>query len=1125
MTQPNILELAKQGDANAIATLMNRKLQPKGITAKASMKNDCLQIMLEAAQVPPQETLVALLRKSIPSLGAECIKQVKVYGKQTGEEFPAWHEEFEVETQKLPNGEELAKQGDVNAIATLITQWLNSQSITVKVSLKNDCLQVKLESGAVPQPQIVVPLIRDRLINLDIQSIKKVKIFGQQIGDEFPDWQEEFELEKEEDLPTSEPEADRDRQSSISSIETQPDRQPSFWKSVSKMATGIGEAIGNTASQASQTVVNTVTGVSSAAANQTQKWIDRATIEVEPGTETDRTYPNDRELYHVFVADETANQGGSKQVTFRSGKSYDLMITPNTAEGSKLIIQNSGIQDNDAFVVLHTLFDPALNIDRQITNLINSAQIKPDSKTRCLEAYDLIKDDRTTSDLAALDLLDFIVSSSNLDREIRQRYTIASQNSRLIAIEKSIEEALTASQLSDDRKELLRGTYQYIRSGEAILDFSAITQLDSIVESSSLPTELKQKYFLASATSSAAEVDILIVKLLSNSPSIQDSDRLKYLAAYTKIRDGEEVADKVTLNSLDETIFNADIPETCKLVYKLARERFFEQKQEDGKEDLITSLKKFKADAELVKKKASTIIPTTTKIASSFGIKAGTGAAISGLSGSAATNATLAALGGGSVAAGGLGMLGGLAVATGGAALIGAAALVSIAGVSQMDAKDRMNLGIAAVAGTLTSAAAVGTAWAAVSAFGVASTGTAISTLSGAAAYSTIIAALGGVTAITGGAAAIAFGAGFAAWKLLKENSDKNRILQALEARLYSDRDVSLAASESSFWESIAKTATNLGESIGNTASQATQAVANLAMGGEKANQEILDLVQVPESDRVYFYGALFAIATADGCLDKEEMDLIFGIMDLEGMSESAKRQVQSYIIEPPLLEECLEALSTADEKLRFGLMVNLIDTALANDEMDANERKAIQLAQQKLGVTNQQVEAIEKFVREMRRIRDRGLDDNQAADAAKTAAAGLSAVGVPIAAVYFSGSVIGLSAAGITSGLAALGLGFGMVPGIGVAVILGAGIFWGVTQLLDTGGTRAKEEEMLKRERKAQLVIQNLQGTLDRLIERTDNLQKAATDAETNREAIRILTEKMRYLQQLLAKRKQAEI
>ncbi|WP_335184842.1 hypothetical protein [Nostoc sp.] len=123
-------------------------------------------------------------------------------------------------------------------------------------------------------------------------------------------------------------------------------------------------------------------------------------------------------------------------------------------------------------------------------------------------------------------------------------------------------------------------------------------------------------------------------------------------------------------------------------------------------------------------KKASNLVPDAITMAQATGIKAGTGVAISSLSGSAATNSTLSFLGGGSVAAGGLGMLGGLAVATGGAALIGAATLVSVASPSltQMDSEDKKNLGIAAGTGIVTSAA-LSTAWAAASAFGVASTG------------------------------------------------------------------------------------------------------------------------------------------------------------------------------------------------------------------------------------------------------------------------------------------------------------------------------------------------------------------------------------------------------------------
>jgi hypothetical protein len=102
MTQTNILELAKQGDVKAIAALMNRQLQPKGITAKVALKDGCLQIMLESVEVPDQQALVTFICKGITGLGAELIEKVKIYGLQTGEEFPAWSQEVEVVLQTKP---------------------------------------------------------------------------------------------------------------------------------------------------------------------------------------------------------------------------------------------------------------------------------------------------------------------------------------------------------------------------------------------------------------------------------------------------------------------------------------------------------------------------------------------------------------------------------------------------------------------------------------------------------------------------------------------------------------------------------------------------------------------------------------------------------------------------------------------------------------------------------------------------------------------------------------------------------------------------------------------------------------------------------------------------------------
>lgn len=98
MTQSNLLERARAGNAQAIATLMNRHLQTKRITAKATLKDGHLQVMLESAQVPDEQALVAFVRNGMINLGTESIRRVRVYGRETGNDFPAWTQEFTLET-------------------------------------------------------------------------------------------------------------------------------------------------------------------------------------------------------------------------------------------------------------------------------------------------------------------------------------------------------------------------------------------------------------------------------------------------------------------------------------------------------------------------------------------------------------------------------------------------------------------------------------------------------------------------------------------------------------------------------------------------------------------------------------------------------------------------------------------------------------------------------------------------------------------------------------------------------------------------------------------------------------------------------------------------------------------
>ena len=107
MTQATILELAKQGNPKAIATLISRSLQPQGVTAKAGIRGNCLRVMLESQQVPNEQASVQCIRQGLTKLDVKSIQTVQVFGKQIGKDSPAWIQDFELVVSSSPLTEEL----------------------------------------------------------------------------------------------------------------------------------------------------------------------------------------------------------------------------------------------------------------------------------------------------------------------------------------------------------------------------------------------------------------------------------------------------------------------------------------------------------------------------------------------------------------------------------------------------------------------------------------------------------------------------------------------------------------------------------------------------------------------------------------------------------------------------------------------------------------------------------------------------------------------------------------------------------------------------------------------------------------------------------------------------------
>ncbi len=99
VTQSQLLNLAKQGNPQAIASLMNSVLEPKGVTTNAELTNDCLSIVVQSEKPLNQAAIVSFIRSGIGALGATSIRTVRVSAKvsaQKSGESSLWTEEFQL---------------------------------------------------------------------------------------------------------------------------------------------------------------------------------------------------------------------------------------------------------------------------------------------------------------------------------------------------------------------------------------------------------------------------------------------------------------------------------------------------------------------------------------------------------------------------------------------------------------------------------------------------------------------------------------------------------------------------------------------------------------------------------------------------------------------------------------------------------------------------------------------------------------------------------------------------------------------------------------------------------------------------------------------------------------------
>jgi cell division septation protein DedD len=119
MTELNFQELAKQGNPQAIASWLNSQLPSEGIATSANLDGDCLDVILEAEQVPIEDTLVDFVREKLTDLQPNSIRKVKVEGRESGKIVAAWSQEFSLESSILEPQSFAAESGPNLAVANM----------------------------------------------------------------------------------------------------------------------------------------------------------------------------------------------------------------------------------------------------------------------------------------------------------------------------------------------------------------------------------------------------------------------------------------------------------------------------------------------------------------------------------------------------------------------------------------------------------------------------------------------------------------------------------------------------------------------------------------------------------------------------------------------------------------------------------------------------------------------------------------------------------------------------------------------------------------------------------------------------------------------------------------------
>ncbi|MBD2074684.1 hypothetical protein H6F86_12455 [Phormidium sp. FACHB-592] len=239
--QPALTALAKQGDLNAIAALMNRALQPQGIGVKIAHQKGHLRVLLEGQTVPGETVLAPYIRKGILALQIPGLHTLSVLGQLQGADTPAWSKTFaltapptalkptpdtevapaqynskqpvdyaeskveaKLEDHSIVKPElnasvdlEMASVANPTAIASHINQALGTETLTFEATLDDRTLKLIAKTNQILEGDTFAKAVQNLLLPFNLAGIDTVFLYKQKTNGKNPYKIKEFTLLQE----------------------------------------------------------------------------------------------------------------------------------------------------------------------------------------------------------------------------------------------------------------------------------------------------------------------------------------------------------------------------------------------------------------------------------------------------------------------------------------------------------------------------------------------------------------------------------------------------------------------------------------------------------------------------------------------------------------------------------------------------------------------------------------------------------------------------------------------------------------------------------------------------------------------------------------------------------------